>query len=628
MESHDSEKVSSQFSSSSSDDSTPIKKKKYIQSYFSSDVTEVKTSVNKNNENLIVKSNAETETICGSDLKKISATSAIIWNFFTRTGKDNATCNICNVNRSTPTGTTTTLKNHLKKHLRAYQEYLRLTTLKENKIRENRKKTDKIQLSGENSKEFKSIFKNTILEPTNKRAKEITKAIALFICKGLQPYNVVEEEAFKYLLHVLEPRYKVPCRTTFSRSIIPSLYETSRNDILKDFHNAIPHIESISITTDLWTSRAKDTYIAFTLQYIDENFNMKHFTVDCKPFPGTHNAIAICQKIHEVLEDLNLNNGNISIYIVSDNGANMVRALSKPELELFKLQKSTDSNNEFLSIAKEKSWYHIRCYNHTLQLAISDTRKEVGASSVIEKVSSMVGRYNRSKPARESLQFFQSEHKLAKHELLQMVDTRWDSEFIMLERFIEQKAAIISEQSKAGLDSLTVQEWKLIEGYVEILRPIATFTADMGSKTKPTLSMVLPVLFEIVSSLEEYIKKAPKGTGIMFARKLLANIKLRFPDNNYKESELYQLAMLLDPRFKDVLCSNKINAAHLLEAKALDKQHIIDDLENIPTNEINISSNSELLHNNDKWSHFKKKTQSKVIVQQDGNELIKKQVSV
>lgn len=215
----------------------------------------------------------------------------------------------------------------------------------------------------------------------------------------------------------------------------------------------------------------------------------------------------------------------------------MVRALSESE---FNLQESTDSTYNFIipSIIKEKSWYHIRCYTHTLELAISDTRKDMAASSVIEKVSNMVGRYNRNKPARESLQFFQSEHKLLKHELLQMVETRWDSEFIMLERFIEQKAAIISEQSKAGVDSLTVQEWKLIEGYVEVLRPVATFTADMGSRTKPTLSMVLPVLFEIQSSLEEFIKKASKGTGIMFARKLLANIKLRFPDDKYKQSEL------------------------------------------------------------------------------------------
>ncbi|XP_011688860.1 PREDICTED: zinc finger BED domain-containing protein 4-like [Wasmannia auropunctata] len=448
-------------SSCSSNDSIPIKKND-IQNYFP---LEAGSSVCENNE--IVKNSTETETISESDFQKISSSSAIIWNFFTRIEKDNATCNTCGTKRSTPTGTTTTLKNHLKKHLSAHQEYLRLTSLKENNIKrkktnEERSKTNLLK----NSKEsLKPLFKNTYFDSSNKRAKDITKAIALFICKGLQPFSVVEEEGFKYLLHILEPRYKIPCRSTFSRTIIPDLYMTLRDEIFNDFHSAITHIESVSITTDLWSSRAKDTYIAFTLQYIDENFNMKHFTADCKPFPGSHNAIAIYQKIHEVLEDLNLNDGHISKYIVSDNGANMVRALSESEL---KIQESTEESTlEFLSVIREKSWHHIRCYNHTLQLAISDTRKDVGASSVIEKVSSMVGRYNKSRPARESLQFFQSEHNLPKHELLQMVETRWDSEFIMLQRFVEQKAAIISKQSKAGIDSLTVQEWKLIEGYVK-----------------------------------------------------------------------------------------------------------------------------------------------------------------
>lgn len=75
----------------------------------------------------------------------------------------------------------------------------------------------------------------------------------------------------------------------------------------------------------------------------------------------------------------------------------------------------------------------------------------------------------------------------------------------------------------------------------------------------------------------------------------------------------YQLAMLLDSRFKDVLCDSEINAAHLLQRKALDKwkQQILNDIVETPANEINTSLNSEL-PNNSKWSHFKKKTQSKI----------------
>lgn len=192
----------------------------------------------------------------------------------------------------------------------------------------------------------------------------------------------------------------------------------------------------------------------------------------------------------------------------------------------------------------------------------------MNASSVIEKVSSIVGRYNRSKSARESLEYYQQEHKIPKHDLIQMVCTRWDSEFLMLERFMEQKPAIISEHIKAGINNLTTQEWKLIEGYVEVLRPIA-FTAKMGSRTKPTLSMVLPVLFEIKSSLEDIIRKQSRRMGIMFARKLLANIQQKFPDSEYWNLPLYRTAMLLDLRFKNALL-NARDSTSLLEEKAIE----------------------------------------------------------
>lgn len=377
---------------------------------------------------------------------------------------------------------------------------------------------------------------------------------------------------------------------------------------------------SVCITTDLWTSRSGDSYIAFTLQFLDEDFIMQHITVDCQPFPGKHDSAAICDKVESVICELDLLDEKIRKYIISDNGANMVKALNKNSL--------CDLENDFdmAEVVERKNWEHVLCYNHTLQLTIHDTRKEMNTKSVIEKVSTIVARYNRSKSARESLQHFQPEHKIPKHDLIQMVCTRWDSEFLMLQRFLEQKSAIISEQNKSGIDGLTVQEWKLIEGYVEILQPIANFTAEMGSRSKPTLSMVLPVIFEIKSSLEDIIKKAPKGTGILFARKLLTNIKLRFTDSNYWESPLYRIAMLLDPRFKNILLSNK-DSAYLLQEKAIEKQRENTNNNNTIVNQTQ-SLLAELSPNKNKWGHLKKKIDIRNMKIPDEEEKIKMEVII
>jgi hypothetical protein len=39
-----------------------------------------------------------------------------------------------------------------------------------------------------------------------------------------QPMKIVEDKGFISLLNCLDPKYKIPHRTTFSKSIIPKMY--------------------------------------------------------------------------------------------------------------------------------------------------------------------------------------------------------------------------------------------------------------------------------------------------------------------------------------------------------------------------------------------------------------------
>ena len=63
----------------------------------------------------------------------------------------------------------------------------------------------------------------------NPRASMITNAIGRMIALDYQPYMLVENRGFKELLQILEPRYHIPASTTFSRKVIPDMY----NKVLK-----------------------------------------------------------------------------------------------------------------------------------------------------------------------------------------------------------------------------------------------------------------------------------------------------------------------------------------------------------------------------------------------------------
>ena len=65
-----------------------------------------------------------------------------------------------------------------------------------------------------------ALEKESPIQSSSRRANDITDAIAYFLAKDSVPFNAVERPGFKRLLHVLEPRYHVPSKSTFSRDRI------------------------------------------------------------------------------------------------------------------------------------------------------------------------------------------------------------------------------------------------------------------------------------------------------------------------------------------------------------------------------------------------------------------------
>jgi hypothetical protein len=64
---------------------------------------------------------------------------------------------------------------------------------------------------------------------------------------------------------------------------------------------------------------------------------------------------------------------------------------------------------------------------------------------------------------------------------------------------------------------------------VSVCQPLAEATEDSSGEKYPTRSMVIPILFGIFDKLQKFISDPKsKGTGVMFARKLLTALQDRF----------------------------------------------------------------------------------------------------
>ena len=78
-------------------------------------------------------------------------------------------------------------------------------------------------------------------------------------------------------MHQLEPGYQISHRTTFSRSVVPSLYKEARKKVELKLSDVLHNKNKVSLTTDMWTSEKNDAYLGLTYHFLLADLNLCHF---------------------------------------------------------------------------------------------------------------------------------------------------------------------------------------------------------------------------------------------------------------------------------------------------------------------------------------------------------------
>nr|CAD7576574.1 unnamed protein product [Timema californicum] len=171
----------------------------------------------------------------------------------------------------------------------------------------------------------------------------------------------------------------------------------------------------------------------------------------------------------------------------------------------------TDNAPNFRSAAKTLFGDKARpCFAHSLQLAVDDSKSECpGVKKLLQKAKNIVGHYRRSSQARERLHSLQERMQVPQLELIQYVETRWSSEYCMLQRLVEMKGPIAAElaQSEHNIEPLTNADWAQAKGVLEVLEPLAQATKEISGDSYPTSSMVIPILHCLSSHLNSRIQR-------------------------------------------------------------------------------------------------------------------------
>ena len=169
----------------------------------------------------------------------------------------------------------------------------------------------------------------------------------------------------------------------------------------------------ITLTTDIWTSIATESYLTVTA-HIDSDWELQAFVLETIPFPDRHTGINIADKLKGLVKRWEIMD---NVMMVShDQGSNM-----KAAMEILR---------------EECNWKSLHCAAHCLQLCIL-AGFSISAIDRLSAAKKIVTHFHHSVVASEALKQKQAQMNMSCKKLVTSCATRWNSTYEMLDRLLK-----------------------------------------------------------------------------------------------------------------------------------------------------------------------------------------------
>lgn len=254
----------------------------------------------------------------------------------------------------------------------------------------------------------------------------------------------------------------------FSDKAIPKPYEKVKA-VLKN-------AEFVALTTDGWTSRSMEGYITVTAHFIHK-WETKNYVLQTRRMDQSHTSENLSEVLTSAISEWNLQRYEQNLSLTTDNASNIVNAAKHAELSP-----------------------HIRCVAHTINLATQRGLKISQMHRLLGRIRRIVSFFHKSTTAMAVLKSKQSLLELPQHKLINVVLTRWNSSHDMVQRFLEQQAAIEAflltkdvKKNAKDVHLLSEDDISGAESVIKVLGPIKTNTTILCDEKTPTISMIHPL---------------------------------------------------------------------------------------------------------------------------------------
>lgn len=348
------------------------------------------------------------------------------------------------------------------------------------------------------------------------------------IAQDMQPISVVENEGFRRLLHVMDPRYQLPSRSTITRALLPQKYEVVKSIVKTELNQT----QYVALTTDLWTSNQTVGYITVTCHFVSEAWELCSRVLDTVNVDKDHTAENPAGELNRIATEWEI--GSKISCITTDNASNIVAA------------------------ANLLRWRHLPCFAHTLNLIVQDSlQADSEVSRLQEKCKEITTAFRRSTKATEKLMSIQRQtHLETQHlRLKQDVETRWNSTYYMIERIADLNEVVTTALCLLGKNHLCLDpsDYAVVVHTISVLKPFEKATQEMSGDFFVSVSKLIP----LIHLLQDMLGPAARtSSSTPVKSRLQMELKHQMKRRFVQIGSNYTLAVptILDPRFKKVAC--------------------------------------------------------------------------
>ncbi|KAK9729678.1 hypothetical protein K7432_018654 [Basidiobolus ranarum] len=398
-----------------------------------------------------------------------------------------------------------------------------------------------------NSPQSVETLKNELLQTSSPLkeyrapSKDWQEALLDWLISDLQPFQVVERPSFMNFIGKISQGCVLPDPNKLEQLAFHRFQKEKGLFKTKILEEA----SKVALSVDLWTSGDLRSYLALSIQYIDNEWDVKTYFLDVKDYDPSSDGNQIAAIVYNVLIDYNLA-GKV-IAITSDNAPNLMAGM--PILTSILQEKMV-----------ELKFYS--CSTKILNLVVQEGLKN--ESVVVSKVRTVITYIKNSHEIYSQLMELQRNAARPQQPLELDNPVQWNSTFNMLKCFLNHQEVIqtILKQNADLKDHLNVSDWERIKQYSALLQPFNQAAEILTVPCQSTLGKVYTIFHGLASILRDVPSKLPL-ISVETINSMLHTLLEYWSWNDF--SSLQFIPVVLDPRVKLEYFSDDVNIEHVKE---------------------------------------------------------------